>query len=493
MISATILKDSAKALLVSTFILFLYGLFWLFELWLWVPLQFLEVFSHRTNNDPSQSPQKPTVVIVGANFSGLSALRHLLRKPHLFRIILVDQRDYFEYTPGILRLFCEPDHFNNITKKLPTGDSYRFHEFIQGKVISIVGGEPESTRTQKILTYQSVKRDRQGATFLASTTTKNELPYDYLILATGATYPAPIWPMKNEWSLEERYRGWKKVHQDLSDSHKIIVLGAGAVGVELAAEIVDHYGTTKEVTLLDGERLILPLFPKPVGKYAYEWLEQRGVKFLLGQKLLSWNESSCLFHDGTVLQADVVYNCFGSRPNSEFFEASTGSLPNQVKDMTLLPASGRTIAVDNTLQVQGGPISDGSIFACGDVASPPTSHEKQAFQAELQGKIAAQNVMVLASSGTSKLRQYPQDIMMDGSDELPLVIDLSLGRSDGVIAFNGLCTPGPFAAVVKWILEYTKVMEMQGRPLGELIWKIADFVTLFLSVTLLKSRHDKSE
>ena len=137
-----------------------------------------------------------------------------------------------------------------------------------------------------------------------------------------------------------------------------------------------------------------------------------------------------------------------------------------------------------------------SWFACGDVANPPTNDEKQAFQAEMQGKVAAKNVIKLLESesvGTNHyhelqppppalLLRYPQDIA--GSDRIPLVFVLSLGRYDGVLGFNDMCIPGPFAAVVKYILEYTKVSHMRGRMLGKLIWKIGDAVTLFLSRTV---------
>jgi hypothetical protein len=82
------------------------------------------------------------------------------------------------------------------------------------------------------------------------------------------------------------------------------------------------------------------------------------------------------------------------------------------------------------------------------------------------------------------LLTYPDGIA--GLDQMPLIFVLSLGRYDGMLGFNSICIPGPLAAIVKWILEYTKVMHMAGRPLGKLIWKIGDAVVLFLSRTLIK-------
>lgn len=487
--------NSTKVFLVTSLISCLYWIFWVLELWIWVPSRFFEVllaakrWKEGTKDD---CHRKPTVVIVGGNFSGLAALQKLAEKADSFTIVLIDQRDYFEYTPGILRLFCQPDHFTNIAKKLPQWPNTATHQFVHGRVISIFGEGESSTGTtdgseklsQKLLTYRAVMKSSNGASVLAAST--KTLEYDYLILATGATYPSPIWPTKSEWSRDERGLGWEKVHADLLKSRRVVVLGAGAVGVELAAEIADYFGRSKEITLVDAEQSIVPLFPQTVGKYAKTWLLHRGVKFRLGQKLSSWNETSCTFPDGTAIQADIVYNCLGSRPNTDIFEAHIP--PIGVTTIGIEFTNKRNIVVENTLQIRGGPFQDGSIFACGDVASPPTGDEKQAFQAECQGKIAARNVILLSSTSfqKAKLKAYPQDVMMDGSDQMPLVVDLSLGRFDGMISFNGVCIPGPLAAVVKWILEYTKVMQMQGRPLGKLIWKFGDALTLFLASTVLK-------
>ena len=42
-----------------------------------------------------------------------------------------------------------------------------------------------------------------------------------------------------------------------------------------------------------------------------------------------------------------------------------------------------------------------------------------------------------------------------------------------------------YVAVVKWILEWTKVAACQERPIGILFWEVADGMTALLSRTLL--------
>lgn len=203
--------------------------------------------------------------------------------------------------------------------------------------------------------------------------------------------------------------------------------------------------------------------------------------------------------DGTVLRADVVYVCFGSRPNSEsvasFSSFGTEDGRSSESDTFFSLTGRRNVVVRDTLQLVTTDDDDSTPtpwFACGDVAKPPTDDEKQAFQAEMQGKVAARNVVrLLESSATTTKRRrpggllrYPRDIA--GADRIPLVFVLSLGRYDGVLGFNSLCVPGPLAAVVKWILEYTKVSHMRGCLFGKLVWKIGDAVTLFLSRTVFR-------
>ena len=67
------------------------------------------------------SPKKEEkhVVIVGASFGGLAAQRELSGLPGL-KVTLVDFKDYFEYTPGVLRCLVQPSWLKELTKPLPS-------------------------------------------------------------------------------------------------------------------------------------------------------------------------------------------------------------------------------------------------------------------------------------------------------------------------------------------------------------------------------------
>jgi NADH dehydrogenase FAD-containing subunit len=444
------------------------------------------------NQEEAQQQTTKTVVIVGASFAGLACLGELSQNhsDHRLRIILIDQKEYFEYTPGVLRLFCDPTLFPTMARKLPTGTAFRV---LQGRVTAIV-----DSNGQKVLTYQTVpdrQRQQQRATLVLSTedgisNCTERLRYDYLVIATGSTYPGAITPSIHECTLQDRQASWYAAHERLMSAKTVLILGGGAVGVELAAEIAHYFPSSnnnnnKHVTIVDASPNLVPLFPKATGDYAHRWLLNHGVALRLGQMLESWNETSCTLKDGTVLKADLVYVCFGDRPNSSPM-VSLDTTASRITD-PVVPLDRRKCAMVNemlqaTVSITGSSSVDG-IFCCGDVAAPPRGAEKQAFQAEVQGIVAGRNVL-RHLAGNEALLTYPDGIA--GLDQMPLIFVLSLGRYDGMLGFNSICIPGPLAAIVKWILEYTKVMHMAGRPLGKLIWKIGDAVVLFLSRTLIK-------
>ncbi|KAJ1471252.1 hypothetical protein T484DRAFT_1844879 [Baffinella frigidus] len=55
------------------------------------------------------------VVIVGGSFAGLAVARNLRKD---FDVTIIDRKDYFEYTPGVLRLLVRPEAFPHLTAPL---------------------------------------------------------------------------------------------------------------------------------------------------------------------------------------------------------------------------------------------------------------------------------------------------------------------------------------------------------------------------------------
>ena len=182
-------------------------------------------------------------MIVGGSVSGLRAQREL---SDAFDVTVVDTKEYFEYTPGVLRLYTKPSELRMLTAALPTARS------------SVVVGE--------------VTEVAPNAVYLDD---GRRLPYDYAIIACGAGYPcAPVRPTADEPDLTSRQAVWDAAA--LAAAPSAVVVGGGLVGVELAAEIIEAYPKKPLTLLTNGATLCSAL--RRASASRRRWLEAKGVK-----------------------------------------------------------------------------------------------------------------------------------------------------------------------------------------------------------------------
>lgn len=119
--------------------------------------------------------------------------------------------------------------------------------------------------------------------------TVEELSFDNLVCATGIIMPT-FTPTPGQDSAERR-KEIEDLAKILTDPTKsIVVAGGGAVGVEIAGDILD--GGCKNLTLITpGDRLLLDQDNK-WSKKALAQLESRGVKVIFGQRCTSHSETT---------------------------------------------------------------------------------------------------------------------------------------------------------------------------------------------------------
>ena len=120
--------------------------------------------------------QRPKIVIVGGSFAGLCAIRHLKKYPDL-DITLIEPKDYFEYTPGVLHLLTGSK-----------GDLISPLEDITRDAAAVVHGRVcglnDKSGLKSIIVELAETEDSEGAL--------SEIPYDAVIICTGVPYTSPI-------------------------------------------------------------------------------------------------------------------------------------------------------------------------------------------------------------------------------------------------------------------------------------------------------------
>jgi NADH dehydrogenase FAD-containing subunit len=188
-----------------------------------------------------------------------------------------------------------------------------------------------------------------------------ELNPDYIVLATGSSYPYPAKSATDDTALAiSRYR---QSHEELVRAGRVLLVGAGPTGLELAGKM-DARWPEKRITILEPEPDIL------AGPYKQELrdevrrqLEQRGVEFVLGDALDGEPESppatfgpfAVSTSAGRRIEADIWFRCYGLRPVSDYLS----------DELVGTRRADGFIEVTQTLQVKGQP----ELFALGDVAA----------------------------------------------------------------------------------------------------------------------------
>ena len=165
-------------------------------------------------------------------------------------------------------------------------------------------------------------RDRAVAVDVGSVTLASgtELTLDFIVLATGSTYPFPAKSGTDDTATAVVH--YRASHDELAQAERVLIVGAGPTGLELAGEISERW-PDKKVTILEPEPEIL------AGPYKQELrdevrrqLEERGVTFVLGEALSAEPESppatfgrfATSTVTGRTVEADIWFRCHGLAP-----------------------------------------------------------------------------------------------------------------------------------------------------------------------------------
>ncbi|MEZ0345900.1 MAG: FAD-dependent oxidoreductase [Infirmifilum sp.] len=206
----------------------------------------------------------------------------------------------------------------------------------------------------ELVVDEVVDLDRQRK--VVKTAKGEEYQYGKLVLATG-TRPSPLnipgANLENVVFVHKDYDHLVKAYNVLKTAKKIVIIGAGFVGVEYA----DDLARNREVHVVEvlDEALALA-FDKEFGEIARKALEARGVKFHLNAKVKQikgvGKVQSVVLENGEDIPADAVLISVGNTPNTEIAR----------KAGLLLDESGHLI-VDNFMRT-----NDPDIYAVGDIA-----------------------------------------------------------------------------------------------------------------------------
>lgn len=324
------------------------------------------------------------IVIVGGGAGGLELatfLGHKLGRKSRANVTLVDRNQTHLWKPLLHEVAT------GVLDAETDAVSYRAHafnhyfNFEQGCVARI-------DRTNKYVELAPFY-GKEGDMIVVA----RRIPYDYLVLAIGSKsndfkttgvaencifLDAPDQALRFQQKMLELFLKFSEnnalaeIGEDESrqslvqeDKVNIAIVGGGATGVELSAELLNaaqhlsSYGYGKidpghlQVTLIEAGDRLLPALPQHISDSVRKELEELGVKVKTGTMITEASKNSLLTKDGEEIKADLMVWAAGVRV-STVTRQFDGLELNRINQ----------ICIKSSLQTT----TDDSIFAIGDCA-----------------------------------------------------------------------------------------------------------------------------
>ncbi|TCN21248.1 NAD(P)/FAD-dependent oxidoreductase [Sinorhizobium americanum] len=300
---------------------------------------------------------RPRVVILGAGFGGLNAALALRRAP--VEVTVIDRRNYHLFQPLLYQVATAGLSPAQIAMPIR-------------RILS-----RQSNATVLMDKIEAVDTDARCVV-----TGSRRIPYDYLIVATGARH---TYFGNHTWA--DHAPGLKTItdatairarilsafeRAEVTDDPRLrqtlltfVVVGGGPTGVELAGAIAELSRRTivrdfrridsssARVVLVEAGERILPAMPPCLSRKAQRQLERLGVEVLLGNAVAGCDDSGVRLADGTEIGSACIL-------------WAAGVMASRAAKWIAAPAdrAGRVL-VDGRLNPPG----HGEIFVIGDTAS----------------------------------------------------------------------------------------------------------------------------
>ncbi|KAI1503318.1 hypothetical protein F5X99DRAFT_417289 [Biscogniauxia marginata] len=378
-----------------------------------------------------RTPANPyRVFIAGGCYAGLSAAINLLERcdtiesPIPVDITIVDERDGFYHVIG--------------SPLALASKSYTEKAWVDYKDIKILQ-RPDVCFVHGRVTKVDCENKTATISESGSQTSWNE-SYDFFITATGLRR---VWPVVPQSLNRKDYLVEAGAHIDavIKSTEPVLVVGGGAVGIEMAAEL-KHVQPNVKVTLAHSRDKLLSAEPLPdmVKDCALELTQQTGVDVLLSHRL----QSSTLIksEDGTKVY-EVEFTNGHKMTASNVIMAISKSVPST----DFLPKEALSeegyVKVISSMQFASEVPNAKSHFAVGDLIY--WSGIKRCGAAMHEGKIAGLNIhQIMLEHIQGKKPEFTE------LSEIPPMIGLAVGKNAVSYGSEGM-NSGP--QVMQWFFE----------------------------------------
>ena len=147
------------------------------------------------------------------------------------------------------------------------------------------------------------------------------IPYDKLLVATGSSAFIP--PIEGLDTVTDKYTFMslsdaKALQTALGRDKKVLILGAGLIGLKCAEGIKDKTGEITVVDLAPG--ILSSILDEEGARIVQSHLESEGIKFILSAGVKSFCGNTARLDNGKTVKFDILVIAVGVRPNTKLLE-----------------------------------------------------------------------------------------------------------------------------------------------------------------------------
>ncbi|MEK7463910.1 MAG: NAD(P)/FAD-dependent oxidoreductase [Patescibacteria group bacterium] len=340
---------------------------------------------------------KTKIVIVGGGFGGIYTAKNLEKffDCETAEITLINPSNYFLFTPLLHEVATgglSPESIVEPIREVFRGDCIKF---VEDTVVEIKSGTKEVITSR--VTYS----------------------YDYLVISAGAetNYFGTPGAKENAFALKNLSDAIALRNHIITTCEKAVleknksllsfaIVGAGATGVELAAELIEYVQHTIcsyhrdsgfgeediKVTLITATPDVISQFPIKMRDIALKELNARGIVVTANSIVAKVDPHAITFKDGQILNAHTLIWVAGVTPSLA-----------SIKGVDVGPK--KRIEVNESLQSLKNP----EIFALGDASG---AFPMLAQVAVRQAKVVANNISALVAGKKLLNFSFDQKILL---------------------------------------------------------------------------------
>ena len=233
------------------------------------------------------------IVILGLGTAGFAAMLAIKKTNPNAEIVIIDNKDFD------LLHNCGMPYV--IAGKIEQMNELEHHLDLEGMGVTKIKANAVSIEEKKI------KLDNNET-----------VDFDKLIIATGSKAFIPPVEGSEYVYIMDNVENAKKFKEACKRIKSIVIVGAGAIGIETAIALAEK-GIKVNVVEMMG-RVLANMLDNDMASLIQNKLEEKGIKFYLSRRVEKIGKKYVVLEGGKSVKGDLVLMAAGVRPNIEFIK-----------------------------------------------------------------------------------------------------------------------------------------------------------------------------